>query len=77
MSYSSTLPDQTQQYEEKPFRYTRRPSQEDPQIEIIAECHLCGVKIADGQEVFTYNNQTYCSQYHVEEYKKLERDGEI
>jgi hypothetical protein len=71
------LPDITQQYEEKPFRYTRRPIQEDPPLEIIAECELCGVLIEDGQEVETYKEQTFCGKWHVEEYKLMEADGEL
>lgn len=71
------LPDQSQQYEEKPFRYTRRPIEEDPPIEIIAECHLCGVKIADGQDVELYDGNTFCSLFHVNEYKEMEADGEL
>lgn len=77
MNKYSELPDQSQMYEEKPFRYTRRLVQEDPPIEIIAECYLCGVRIADGQEVIPYNNETFCSQYHVNEYKQMEADGEL
>jgi hypothetical protein len=71
------LRDITQEYEEKPFRYTRRPIQEDPPIEIIAECHLCGVKIGSYQEVWTYNENTFCSKYHAKEYKQMEDDGEL
>ena len=68
------LPDQSQMYEEKPFRYTRRPIKEDPPLEIIAECEfiLCECKIYDGQDVYTYDNKTFCSKYHIEEYKGCE-----
>jgi len=71
------LPDQSQMYEEKPFRYTRRQIREDPPIDIIAECHLCGVLIADGQEVEPYDGNTFCSKYHLNEYKQMEADGEL
>ncbi|MDF2857841.1 MAG: hypothetical protein K0Q87_3692 [Neobacillus sp.] len=71
------LPDQSQMEEEQPFRYTRRPVEEDQPTEIIAECHLCGVLIADGQEVFTYNDDTFCGQHHVNEYKEMERECEV
>jgi hypothetical protein len=73
------LPDITQQYLEKPFRYTRRPIKEDPPIEIIAECEfeLCGCKIYDGQDYYTYDHKIFCSQYHVNEYKEMEADGEL
>jgi hypothetical protein len=77
MSYRNMISDISQRYEEKPFRYTRRPIVEDPPIEIIAECHLCGVKIASDQEVVTYKEETFCSKYHVKEYKQMEADGEI
>jgi hypothetical protein len=73
------LRDITQEYEEKPFRYTRRPIVEDPPIEIIAECgfYLCGCKIYDGQYFYTYDHKAFCSQYHIDEYKKIEDDGEL
>ena len=71
------LQDITQEYEEKPFRYTRRPLVEDQPLEIIAECHLCGVKIANGQEVEPYDGLTFCSKYHLNEYKQMEADGEL
>lgn len=77
MNKYSELPDQSQQYEEQPFRYTRRLIEEEPPIEIIAECHLCGVLISDNQEVFTYADNTFCSKYHVEEYKYMESCGEV
>lgn len=77
MTHYTQIPDITQQQEEQPFRYTRRLVEEEPPLEIIAECHLCGVLIEDGQEVLTYADQTFCSQYHVEEYKEMESVGEV
>lgn len=78
----SMLYDQVQYYgdneplEELRYGYKRKKL-EIVEIETIAECHLCGVLIADGQEVVPYNNETFCSQYHVNEFKQMEDDGEI
>jgi hypothetical protein len=76
------LSDQVQYYgdnepiEELRYNYKRKKL-ELVEIEIIAKCHLCGCLIADGQEVLTYNDETFCSSYHIEEYKEFERDGEV
>lgn len=76
MDHYTQIPDITQQHEEQPFRYTRRPLEEPP-LEIIAECYLCGALIEDGQEVETYNDNTFCGMFHVLEFKRMEDDGEL
>jgi hypothetical protein len=73
------LPDQVQYYgdnepiEELRYNYKRKKL-ELVEIEIIAKCHLCGVLIADGQDVVTYAGETFCGKYHVKEYKKMVED---
>jgi hypothetical protein len=76
------LSDQVQYYgdnepiEELRYGYKRKKL-ELVEVETIAKCHLCGVLIADGHEVVTYNNETYCGEFHVKEYKELEEAGEV
>jgi hypothetical protein len=73
------LPDQSQIEEEQPFRYTRRPIELEPPTEILGKCEfdLCGCLIYDGQDFCTYDNKTFCSQYHLEEYKEMESECEV
>jgi hypothetical protein len=69
------LPDQVQYYDNEPLeelRYNyKRKKLELVEIEIIARCYLCGVLIADGQEVVTYDNNTFCGKSHIKEYKEM------
>lgn len=68
------LPDQSQQ-EEPDYGYKRKYDPDE--IEVIAECHTCGVLLTTFEEVLTYNERTFCGRECIADYDRLITDEEI
>lgn len=62
------LPDQSQQ---ETIEYGYKRKYDPDEIEVIAECHTCGVLLTIFEEVLTYNDQTFCSRECIADYNRL------
>lgn len=78
MQYMSRLlTDITTYYNNDSEHFSEDQYKRKPLPEILGECHLCGVLLDDECEIVVDGNDTFCSEYHKNEFKTMKDEGEI
>ena len=78
MQYMSRLlPDITTYYNNDSEHFNEDQYKRKALPQILGECHLCGVLLDNECEIVVDGNETFCSEYHKQEYRQMRECGEI